>query len=166
VRLRLPRVHLTALDNAIGGAVLLNPGVASSAPDFARLASPPGDFERGRLVEAARDVRSPVRPAGSAYSVADVEEPPVALVGNPRPAYPPALARARVDGRVVVQFQIDSTGAVDVHSLRVLESTHALFTDAVRAVVPLLRFLPAHIGHRAVRVFVQQPFAFEMAAGS
>ncbi|CAA9340125.1 MAG: hypothetical protein AVDCRST_MAG40-2363 [uncultured Gemmatimonadaceae bacterium] len=87
------------------------------------------------------------------------------LVSNPPPTYPTMLERARVGGRVVVEFRIDSTGAVELGSLQVVQSTNRLFTQAVRHVLPRLRFLPAHLGARAVAVTVRQPFEFRVASG-
>lgn len=90
---------------------------------------------------------------------------PIPLVDNPLPAYPAALAQARVDGRVVVEFAVDSAGGVDLASLRVVQSTDARFTQAVRGVLPSLRFVPALRGERAVGVTVRQPFVFTMRRG-
>jgi protein TonB len=95
-----------------------------------------------------------------------VDELPIPVVNNPPPVYPLALQQAHVGGQVVVEFLIDSTGVIDLGSLRVVESTNSLFTQAVRRVLPRMRFLPAQLGPRPVGVTVRQPFVFIVRPGS
>jgi len=117
---------------------------------------------------------APAGPAGSAPSAsgvaggagrdgvhlaAQVERAAVALPGA-EPRYPEMLRRGGVDGRVVVQFVVDTAGRVEPGSVRVVVSDHALFTDAVRAALPRLRFAPAEVGGRPVRQLVLMPFEF------
>jgi len=99
-------------------------------------------------------------PPGGVYSTQQVEKIAVALHGNPEPAYPDRLRRARVQGRVSIEFIVDTTGRADIASLRVVRSHHVLFTDAVRAVLPHLHFVPAEVDGRKVRMRVLQPFSF------
>jgi TonB family protein len=147
---------------------LLVAGVLSSAPDLDRRASRPEDFAPLPANELAGALlaRADVRTADGPRPLAHVDELPIALVGNPRPAYPAMLARARVGGRVVVEFTIDSVGIVAPGSFRVVESTDARFTQAVRAVLPRLRFLPAQLDRHAVGVTVRQPFVFTVRPGA
>jgi len=49
---------------------------------------------------------------------------------------------------------------VDLGTLKVVQSSDTLFTDAVRTVLPQLRFLPAQLKERAIGVMVRQPFLF------
>jgi protein TonB len=140
-------------------APVLVPGVAASAPDFARMVSRPEDFARHRVSEMAAGLLD-VQAADLTPTSAHVDELPIALVSNPRPTYPAVLARSQVGGKVVVEFVIDSSGAVDVASLRVIQSTDVLFTQAVRSVLPQLRFVPAQVGQRAIGITVRQPFLF------
>jgi hypothetical protein len=67
---------------------------------------------------------------------------PVPFVTNPTPAYPAALAAGHVGGRVVVEFRVDTAGAVELASLQVVQSTDARFTEAVRTVLPRLPLRP------------------------
>lgn len=138
-------------------------GVLAAAPDQARRVSRPEDF----LPTPATPGSGLLHHVGAqAFAAVDPHATmlPIPLLGNPTPAYPAALARAGVGGRVVVEFLIDSTGAVDVASLRVVESTGALFADAVRRVLPRLHFLPGQLGAQAVGVTVRQPFLFTVRA--
>lgn len=79
---------------------------------------------------------------------------------SPRPVYPSTLEQAGIEGTVKVQYVVDTNGRADPASLKIIESTNELFTQAVRNVLPRLRFFPAEIGGRKVRQLVQQPFNF------
>jgi protein TonB len=164
------RARLLALPEFVppdADATLLIAGVLSAAPDLAHRVSPPDDFARTSDDDPLAELgaRAIVRSMQVLAPPAAVHLLPVALVGNPTPVYPAALVHSRVGGQVVVEFTIDSTGAVDVATLRVVRSTDALFTEAVRSVLPRLRFAPAHRGERAVGVTVRQPFLFRVGAG-
>lgn len=97
---------------------------------------------------------------GGVYLAHQVEKVAVALPGSPQPAYPQSLLRRRRQGRVAIEFVIDTLGRVDTTSVRVLDSAHPMFTLAVRDVLPYLQFLPAEAGGRKVPMRVAQPFAF------
>ena len=69
-----------------------------------------------------------------------------------------------MEGDVIVQFVIDTTGRADMKTFKVLKSDHELFTASVRQVLPSVRFFPAEIGGRKVKVIVQQPFEFKLGS--
>jgi protein TonB len=79
-----------------------------------------------------------------------------------KPRYPESLQRTGIDGRVVVQFTVDTTGRVDPASIRVLSSTHELFTRAVREALVQFRFMPARVGDRRVPALAEMPFEFQI----
>ena len=93
----------------------------------------------------------------------DVDQPARALGGNPVPEYPRVIRIANIEGTVLVQFVIDTTGRADLRSFRAITSPHTLFADAVRDAVARMRFQPARVGEHPVRVLVQQSFAFRLA---
>ncbi len=96
------------------------------------------------------------------YLQTQVEKLASARPDNPTLQYPEMLRRAAVEGSVSVQFVVDTNGRADLSSFKVLNSTHELFTEAVRAHLALLRYFPAEIGGRKVRMLVQQPFSFSL----
>jgi hypothetical protein len=61
---------------------------------------------------------------------------------------------------VIALFAVDSSGVVEMPSFRVLSSSQPGFTVAVAATLPRLRYRPARICGRAVRMWVQQTFEF------
>lgn len=98
----------------------------------------------------------------TAYTDAQVQEIAAPLPGGGVPGYPAALAQARVEGRVLAEFVVDTTGRVELDSFRAVESTNPVFTEAVRAALTNLRYRPATIDGKPVRQIVQQPFVFSL----
>ena len=78
------------------------------------------------------------------------------------PRYPESLRRAGIDGEVVVQFVVDTTGRVDLRTVQVVRSTHDAFTTAVRETIAKLRFAPAVGGERKMRALAVMPFHFTL----
>ena len=72
------------------------------------------------------------------------------------------LKSSGVEGEALVQFIVDTTGRAELGSFKVLRASHDAFGQAVRTALPRMRFLPAEIGGRKVRMLVQQPFAFAL----
>jgi protein TonB len=91
-----------------------------------------------------------------------VEKPAMAHEGNPSPNYPSMLQSAGVEGEVLVQFVIDTSGRADSRTLKILKSSNEQFTQSVRNVLPRLRFYPAETGGRKVKMYVQLPFTFKI----
>ena len=87
---------------------------------------------------------------------------PARLVNSAVPLYPATLARARVEGEVLVVLVVDTSGLVMPGSLKVLRSTDRLLTEAVHSAVSGMRFAPATLNGRAVRQLIQQPFFFDV----
>jgi len=86
--------------------------------------------------------------------------------GNTAPRYPDMLRSANVEGEVLAQFVVDTTGHVDMNSLKVLKTTHDLFTNSVKQSLPNIKFSPALVGGRKVKQLVQMTFPFSLSQGS
>ena len=91
-----------------------------------------------------------------------VEKPVAPIPGAGVPRYPDILRSSGIEGQVLAQFQVDTTGRVMVETFKVITSSHDLFERAVRQQLPNMRFLPAEIGGRKVIQLVQQPFQFAL----
>ena len=87
---------------------------------------------------------------------------PMLLSGSRTPKYPEILREAGVEGEVLVSFAVDESGEPDVATLKVIQSTHELFSVAVREALPGMRFRPAERGGRKVKLTVQEPFTFTL----
>ena len=96
------------------------------------------------------------------YFEFQVEKQVAPAPGNPSPRYPDMLRSANVEGEVLVQFVVDTTGRVEMSQFKVLKSSHDLFTNAVKQALSGMRFYPAEIGGRKVKQLVQQPFNFTL----
>lgn len=81
---------------------------------------------------------------------------------NAPPRYPDMLRSANVEGEVLAQFVVDTTGRADMSTFKILKSTHDLFTNAVKAALPNMRFFPAEVGGKHVKQLVQMPFQFNL----
>ena len=91
-------------------------------------------------------------------------EPPqhARLIGElPKPTVPSQLAN--VEGDVRLRFTVDTDGRPVMSSVVVVNSTHPALTDAVKRVIPSMRFEPARSGGpdaKAVTEVVQLGFVF------
>jgi protein TonB len=91
-----------------------------------------------------------------------VEKQVQPMPNNPAPRYPDMLRSANVEGEVLAQFVVDTTGRADMSSFKVLKSTHDLFTNAVKSSLPNMKFYAAEVGGRKVKQLVQMPFQFNL----
>jgi protein TonB len=84
------------------------------------------------------------------------------VLASGKPRYPEALRQAGIDGSVLIQFTVDTLGRVDMGSVKILKSTHDMFTDAVRQSLGAFRFKPAEVNGRRVPALAQMPFEFHL----
>jgi TonB family protein len=99
-------------------------------------------------------------PSGGIHTDVSVDRIVLSRPGNSRPDYPDALRSAALEGDVLVAFVVDSLGLVETRSIRILESTHDLFSEAVRRWLPRTRYIPAEVRGTRVRQLVQQRVGF------
>ena len=147
-------------------------GAASVPPEF----SGPRDLDRcGVIAIWSRPARPHGRAApapdslaeartatafATAYTSDEVETRARLDSGTLKPGYPDSLYRAGIGGRVVVEFVVDASGAVEEASVDVMASTDPLFELAVRRALLLAKFTPAMRRGVAVRQVVQLPVEF------
>ena len=105
-----------------------------------------------------------VVPAGNeVFLEAIVEEKPSLLAGPP-PQYPALLQQAGIQGRVMVQFIIDTAGRVEASSIKVLESPNPGFDGPSRGYIMRAVFRPARVHGRPVRVLVTLPVLYQLTS--
>jgi protein TonB len=107
-------------------------------------------------------------PEVGTYELSAVEEQPSIsnrqeLVRQLERNYPPLLRDAGVTGTVQVRFRVLENGTVDVPSITVTSSTHEGFNDASIRSVQRLRFRPAKVNNRPVKVWVELPIQWQTA---
>ena len=77
-------------------------------------------------------------------------------------SFPPPLFAAGIQGLVIAEFVVDTTGRVESGTVGIVSSTAPLFTEAVRVALESASYIPAVKNGHAVRQFVQQPFEFSV----
>lgn len=143
-------------------------------PDFVPRGLPPIDVAHGSPGDSIviGGTSSPGGLAGAVGSVFDnggngsnewnANEVLMHIVTAAKPRYPESLRSAGIDGRVLVEFAVDTAGRVDLGTLKILSSTHELFTRAVKDALPGVRFRPAEVGGKHVTALAQMPFEFQV----
>lgn len=102
------------------------------------------------------------------YELSAVEELPrptntADLARSLQRNYPPLLRDAGVTGTVQVRMRVLEDGTVDVGSISVTSSTHEQFNDPSIRSVQRLRFRPAKVNGRPVKVWVELPIQWTVA---
>lgn len=103
-------------------------------------------------------------PIGTALGAESVDVAARLLSRSPLPRYPDLLRSRGVEGYARVRFVVGANGRAELETLEVLDATHPAFVEAVRAVLPRLRFAPAKLGRESVRQLVEIPFGFALTA--
>jgi periplasmic protein TonB len=96
------------------------------------------------------------------YFEFQVEKQVQQIPGTGNLRYPDMLRSANVEGEVLAQFVVDTTGRYESGTFKVLKSSHELFTAAVKSALPNMKFYPAEVGGRKVKQLVQMPFQFNL----
>jgi TonB family protein len=142
----VPLAVLSRVDSLTQGAtvpVMATDEALSNRSDFTATNAPP----------SRSDNVDPVRAVQRARLVSKM----------PVPRYPQWLSGVGVTGEVRVRFNVDTTGRPDMSSFFVVSSPDGLFTDAVRRVIPGMRFFPARVmtaPYQAVVEPVEMGFRF------
>lgn len=96
------------------------------------------------------------------YFEFQVEKQAAQIPGSIQLRYPSILQSQNVEGKVTVQFVVDTTGRAEMNSWKVLETSNELFSSAAKDAVRNAKFYPAEVGGRKVRQLVQLPLAFTL----
>lgn len=115
----------------------------------------------GEFVERKFEIDVPER----TYFEFEVEKQVSMEPGTRGPTYPASMRRDNIEGEVLAQFIVDTTGRARMSTFKVLRSTNLEFTLAVRQAVAVMRFHPAEVGNRKVPQLVQMPFQFSLSGG-
>ena len=95
------------------------------------------------------------------YMESVVEERPEVLSG-PQLQYPDLLRQAAIQGRVLVQAIIDTSGRAEPQSVKVIQSPNPGFDQPAKNYVLRALFRPARVHGRAVRVLINLPIDFKI----
>jgi TonB family protein len=98
---------------------------------------------------------------GSVFTGDQVERRAIYVAGSAVPAYPEALSKARIRGRVVVAMVVDANGDVEPGTISVVTTTDSAFSAPAVSAAAHARFAPAQVHGKRVRQLVRLPFDFE-----
>lgn len=87
------------------------------------------------------------------------------VLSGPLPVYPELFRQAGIEGRVILEARVDSTGRVRRASISVVSATHPGFVEPARQALIATLFRPARVNGRAVSTLVRVPFAFSIRGG-
>lgn len=135
--------------------------IVARASDVAANASASGSSSGRVTEEATGDVVGVSRDDGSAWSESQVDRE-VQATGSVAPKYPESLRSSGVSGTVLMQFVVGPNGRVEMGTVKVLDSPHDRFTDAVKDALRRMRFRPAEVRGTKVRQLVEQSFTFKL----
>ena len=96
---------------------------------------------------------------GEVLSVDVVQEKPE-MLSHPPLVYPELLRQAGIEGTVVVQAIVDTSGRIEQNSIRIMESPNPGFDQPAKNLVLKSLYRPARVYGHAVRVLIQQPINF------
>ena len=96
------------------------------------------------------------------YFEFQVEKQAALVPGSAQLRFPSVLQSQNVEGKVTVQFVVDTTGRAEMGSFKVLETSNELFSASAKDYVRSAKYYPAEVGGRRVRQLVQQPLAFSL----
>lgn len=102
--------------------------------------------------------------ANEVYTAASVDKAAEYTRGTAVPVYPDSLYRARVPGRVVARFVVDTAGSVEFRTIHIVSATEPPFGAAVVQALRSASFSPARLEGRRVRQIVEMPFDFKYGA--
>ena len=71
--------------------------------------------------------------------------------------YPSTLRAANIQGTAVVQLVVDKDGRVEAEGMSIVSASHPEFAAATRELAGLLRWRPATVNGKPVRVWVRMP---------
>ena len=95
------------------------------------------------------------------YAEFEVEQQVRAISGT-SVEYPESMRSSGAEGQVLAEFVVNENGRIESSTFKVLESSNAAFTAAVKGALSRMRFRPAQIGSTKVSQVVQQAFVFKL----
>jgi protein TonB len=123
------------------------PSVTAHFPVFSPSAATTGDGE------------------SAVWAAAIGQEGPEVLTG-PVPLYPELLRQAGIQGRILLEAIVDTSGRVSADSILVVFATNPAFVRVARQALIATLFRPALVGGKPVRMRVRVPYEFTIRSGT
>ncbi len=131
-------------------------GIAQVTQELWATCPPPADslLEPGVMF-------GPAVTSDQVFMEAVVDERPQVL-SAPQVGYPPLLRQAKIQGRVLVQFILDTLGRAEPQSVKIVQSPNSGFDEEATSYVLHTTFRPARVHGRPVRVLLNLPIDFKI----
>lgn len=106
--------------------------------------------------------------AAKIFSDAELRKPnavtasPVDLAKPYTAVYPRTAQLVGISGRAVMQFTVDTSGKAVRQSIETIEASYKDFSDAARAAILEMEFIPAMMDGHKIERLVQIPFDFKL----
>jgi len=139
----------------------------AAAPQLEELIAPPADvpvtippIKQGPALDLSRFRSFAPGPTAMPAATPGIEsriiaageaDDPASVVFQPSPRYPPVLQAAGLEGKVLLEFVIDTAGHPEPASLRVIERTREGFDAAALETIQRSLFRPARVRGAVVR---------------
>jgi len=167
VRVVLPREVAVNRGDGMGGPSLPGP-IDVAPPDFNSMSglatTPEGLMPQEGLSPVFSPTGGSESSATTGWSGVPTEEHAEVLTG-PLPVYPDLLRQAGVQGRVVLEAVVDTTGRVLAPSILVVSRTNPGFVAPARQALLATLFRPAMVAGTPVRMRVRIPYEFAIRNG-
>lgn len=98
----------------------------------------------------------------NAFSIIEVDSAAERDPTSAAPAYPKSLMDKGLAGRADFRFVVDSTGVIDMGTVKLIAASHPDFARAVREAMPHMKFRAARMGTIPVRQLAEQSFVFQL----
>ena len=150
-------------DGGVGGLRIPGP-ITIAAPDFGSIPTP----SPVPLTGTASPVFSPSSTSGAVDGQSGwsgLTETSAEMLTSPLPAYPDLLRQAGVEGRVVLEAIVDTTGRVLAASILVVSATNPAFVAPARQALLASLFRPGMVGGKPVQMRVRIPYDFTIRNG-
>jgi TonB family protein len=160
MRPKQERVTWTQLPSP-GGMGQMVPSAEEDREEL-KYVKPKGEAEQEEKSEEVPALEESLALGDSIHTELEVDSVAVRYEDSAAPPYPESMLRKHMEGTVLVQYVVDTSGFADTASFKVLYTTHRDFANSVRQTLPHMRFRPALMGDHKVKQLVQQPFAFKI----
>jgi TonB family protein len=88
------------------------------------------------------------------------------VLSGPLPVYPDLLRQAGIEGKVVLEAVVDTTGRALAQSIAVVTASNPGFIGPARQALLATLFRPAMVGGKPVRMLVRIPYEFAIRNGT
>ena len=88
------------------------------------------------------------------------------VLSGPLPVYPDLLRQAGIEGKVVLEGVVDTTGRALAQSIAVVTASNPGFIAPARQALLATLFRPAMVGGKPVRMLVRIPYEFAIRGGT